>query len=517
MTLYLSLIITVLATLEWILIRRLRWRILRVLIQIPLLIFSFFLAWFLALYLSPDETESAQATISAQIIDISTVITGDLRLTISGTGAITPLRQIPLVFQSAAVPVTAILLPVGARVAEGDVIASLDATDLMQRVRDSELALNLQRSLYNALLTPPRPEDIAAAEAALASAQAQFNAAIQTGPTQAQREISRVQTEIARNQLWQSQLQRDAIAPPVRTVFDLPPIEFLEDIDKAVDSTLQGLNAANQAAYEAQLRQANAAVNQVEIGVDIADTNYDSLLNQGADPSALAAANAARTQAEINLERLRNGASLSDLENATLELRLAALAYEQSQLNLNQTQLIAPFDGLIAQMNLIEGELPPQGVSVLLIDDSVYYVEIPIDETDIAQVKIGQAVEFEVDALPNTPIMGRVMSIAYTPLDLEGLVAYNVRIELDPTTALIRAGMTVTASIITLERLNVLLVRNNFIRLNRQTGDAFVSVRDATGTIQERMILLGERGDVFSEVLLGLEVGEELVLLPRTD
>jgi multidrug efflux pump subunit AcrA (membrane-fusion protein) len=77
--------------------------------------------------------------------------------------------------------------------------------------------------------------------------------------------------------------------------------------------------------------------------------------------------------------------------------------------------------------------------------------------------------------------------------------------------------MTVTGNIILQERDDVLLVRNNFIRFNRASGDAFVTLRRADGSFEEQMVILGERNERFSEVQSGLEAGDTLVLLPRED
>ena len=171
-------------------------------------------------------------------------------------------------------------------------------------------------------------------------------------------------------------------------------------------------NAAAQSAYDSQSRQAEATVGQAEYGVEIADANYTSTSQRYADAGALASANAGLVQAQVAYDRLVNGPNELQVQQAAADLRVAELNYAQAELNLEQTQLIAPFSGVVAQINLTVGELPPQGISVLLIDNSSYYVDLPIDETDIASIAIGQVVSFEVDALPDNPVTGVVSSIS---------------------------------------------------------------------------------------------------------
>jgi len=143
-------------------------------------------------------------------------------------------------------------------------------------------------------------------------------------------------------------------------------------------------------------------------------------------------------------------------------------------------------------------------------------VDLPVDETDIVQVQIGQVVTFEVDALPGEVVQGVVTSVAYTPIESQdaGFIAYNVRVEVDPGDAALRPGMTVTGSITVLDQQDTLVIPNTFIRLDRQTGDAFVTMRDEDGTFYEQLILLGARSEEVSEVLAGLTIGDALYSLP---
>lgn len=517
MILTMSIIITVLAAIQWIIIRRIPFRIVRILVQVPLLIITFFGAYFYAFVVDQDRQAEERAAIEESIIDIYEVQRGDVVVTVDGTGAILPARQVALIFSASGLPVTDVFISQGDMVDEGQVLASLDTTDAQQVVEDAQIVLDLQQSTLDVLTSPPRPEDIAAAEASLEAAEAQFNAAAATGTTAQQREIARLQTEIARNQLWQAQLSRDGLSPPAP--ISIPPEvgEVVGDpTDDVIDATVSGLNAQNQAQYQAQLSQAEVAVDQAEYGVDIADANFSSTAGRGADFGSVASANAAIVQAQIAYDRLINGATEMQLQQAALNLRNAELSYEQALYNLEQLQLVAPFSGVVAQLNLTPGELPPNNAAVLLIDESSYYVDLPVDETDIVQVQIGQVVTFEVDALPGEVVQGVVTSVAYTPIESQdaGFVAYNVRVEVDPGDAALRPGMTVTGSITVLDQQDTLVIPNTFIRLDRQTGDAFVTMRDEDGTFYEQLILLGARSEEVSEVLAGLTIGDALYSLP---
>lgn len=545
MILVMSVIITLAAAIQWIIIRRIPFRIVRILVQVPLGFLTFFLAWFIAVQLTGEtRADIAQANAQADaatVLDFAIVEREEFLVSISATGTISPVRRVPLIFPLAGLPVERVEATVGMRVEADDVIATLDNSDLAQSVNNAQIAFDLQEAAFNALTMPPRPEEIAAAEAALQAAQSSFNAAASTAPSDEELEIARLQSEIARNQLWQAQLQRDAVSPPVPvTIPNLPPFPDIPDdgtlpddirdaaqdvLDNAeaglqegvntIQGIVQGTNAQNAAQVEDARIQAEAGVEALEYGVGIADLNYESVLNRNADSGSIASANAQRIQAQIALDRLINGPTELELGQAVVELQLAELALEQARLSLDQTELRAPFAGVIAQNRLTSGELPPQDVAVLLVDDSSFFVDLRVDETDVVNVQVGQRVEFTVDALPDATITGEVSSIAYTPVPIDGLVVYNVRVDVDTTDAPLRTGMSVTGRIVVQERENVLVVPNTFVRFNRLTGDAFVNVRAASGEIEERQIVLGNRNETVSEVLAGLQDGEQIVLLER--
>ncbi|QPC81467.1 HlyD family efflux transporter periplasmic adaptor subunit [Phototrophicus methaneseepsis] len=497
-------------------IRRLRWRPLRFLVGVPVLtlvVLGVSVIW--GLTATTARTERANQAL--EVLDEAVVDVGELRVTITSTGQILPNRQVALAFAVTGL-VTDVLVEEGERVEAGQTIARLDAADLARLVDQGTIAVDLQQAAYDAMTSPPREADIAVAQAALDAAQAQYYAAASTAPSSFQEEIARLQTEIARNRLWQVQLSRDSISDPSLTP-NLDANTGNEDVDDAIgdiNDAINAQNAAQVAAIDAQRRQAEANINQVDYGVAIADANYESVLSQGADYSSVTAANAAIVQAEIALDNLINGPDPLQLQLSDIDLQQSNYSLQLAEYNLSQSELYAPFAGIIVQNNYVIGQEPPQGVGALLIDDSAYYVDLPIDEVDIVRVKVGQEVILRVDALPDTELSAEVVRVAYTPTQIGQLVVYNVRVRLNDTAEPIRVGMSVTGDLIVQDKPDVIIVPNRFVRIDRLARDAFVTVRTDDNTYEERLVLLGERNDIESEILAGLEAGETVVLLPQT-
>lgn len=518
---------------------RIRWRGVRVGMYVPILV-GVALAIRIGEQVNAINATPSSATIAATIVDSAEVRRGSLVVAVTGSGTVLPVRQVPLTFSSIGL-VSEVNLVAGDTVEANELIARLDTSDFQQIIDNATIALSVQQSAYNALTTPARQVDTDAAEAALAAARAQYYAAASTGPTTQQEEISRLQFELAKNQNYQLQLQRDTLTPPDLSEFALnldviPNIDpsalpanlqgSADDINAGIDSLNSGLSASisqvtiqqGQAAIaqiEAQRQQLEGNLDEAQTNADIAEQRFQGTVSRGPDSGAVAAANASIIQAQVALDRLLEGATDTDLAQASINIKLAENALAQTQQSVSNADLRAPFAGVIARNDLTEGELPPQGIAVLLMDTSSYLLDLPIDETDVVNVSVGQRVTITVDALPDAEVSGVVTRVAYTPIRIGQLVTYNVRIALNPTDAELRVGMSVTANIVTDERSDALIVPNRFVRVDPISQNAFVTLQLADNSFTESLVILGARNDTESEILSGVLADARVVLLPR--
>lgn len=424
-----------------------------------------------------------------EILDSAVVERGNLLVTITGTGTVTPARQVDLSFMAGG-PVVEVLVTAGQAVRAGDVLARLDTADLSAAVEDAGIALEFQRVAYEALIAPPREVDIAAAQSAVNSANAALAAA---GGTDAEAvEIARLQSELARNRLWQNQLERD------RTMMVGP--EFRGGATGAPSQEIQTASGLAQA----------------ELGISIADANYAAAASDGPDQAALGSARAQLAQAEVALERLLDGATDIERQQAAIRLEQAELGVEQARAALDNAALVAPFDGVIAANNLVIGELPPQTLPAMrLLDTSGFYVELLVDEADIARVELGQPVALRLEAIPDETLDGTVGRAAVTPTVQGQLVSYRVRVTVDELDPAVRAGMTATATVTVDDLRDVLIVPNRFIRIDRATQNAYVTVLNGDGAARELPVTLGLRNEVSSQIVSGLAEGQTVVLVPH--
>ncbi len=401
---------------------------------------------------------------------------GTIEETVSATGDIAPASVTELTFEQPGV-VASILVEAGEAVPAGEALAHLETEGLEIAVQQAELAVQLQELLLERLTAPPSEAQIAQAQAGVSAAWANYSR-VAEGADPEQVRIAQLEYERA----WQVYLDTDAEWRATPRAFY--PGDVLLQIEAGVH---QSATAAEIARL--QLEQARAAP----------------------DDYALQAAWAQVAQAQAQLDGLLAGPTEEAIRQAELGVEQAQVALRRAQEDLEGATLRAPSDGTVAEINLHVGELPPATApAIVFIDDNLFHINVEVDEIDIVRVAPGQPVNITLDALPNTVLAGTVTDIAPAASASSGVVTYAVRIELTPTNAALRSGMTATADIVVERAENALIVPNWAIRYDRESGQALASVLTERGTLEEVPVVLGLRGDTHSQVLDGLEEGDHV-------
>jgi multidrug efflux pump subunit AcrA (membrane-fusion protein) len=133
---------------------------------------------------------------------------------------------------------------------------------------------------------------------------------------------------------------------------------------------------------------------------------------------------------------------LNDLQNSP-EVMAARTRVAALESVINQSKLIAPFDGTVIELYLNSGEMVSPGASVLLLADltTLQVKTTDLNEVDVARVQIGDPVKVTFDALPDTIVTGEVTEIALKNAPGSG-VYFNVTIALDEIPDALRWGMS---------------------------------------------------------------------------
>jgi HlyD family secretion protein len=450
---------------------------------------------------------------------------GAIDVVVSASGSIRPVRQVDLTFETGG-QVIEVPVEIGDQVQEGDLLVGLDRERLNLQVDQAETSVALAEAQLAKLKAGAAPDEIEASEANVRSAAAQADAAAaerdQVASGAGQADIAAAEAEVASaltqqkkaNDFYEQTLKCFTIERSAGDVIDIgggQVITLTEDFKRTIcpllgvpeEQARYRLEAADEA-----LEAARARLDQTKAGAD-----QDQL---SAAQSNVAAAAARRDAAQAQLDLLLEGATSEQIAAAEASVEQAQASLRQAELAMKQAVLEAPFDGTIAAVDVTVGQQATPGLpAVTLVDLSQFHVTIAVDELDVAQLAVGQPARLTFDALPNTVVTGTVKQIAEASALSEGVVTYDVRIDLAPSDAPVRVDMTTSATIIVEEISDTLKIPTWAVHIDRGTGQYYV--RRRTGDEIERVdVELGVRQEGVAQVLDGLSAGDEVVRSPES-
>jgi HlyD family secretion protein len=249
------------------------------------------------------------------------------------------------------------------------------------------------------------------------------------------------------------------------------------------------------------------------------------------------------------------------LDLGTAERDAAEAALRQAQVNrdvvissLRKTRVQAPFDGLLLDSSLEEGQIwsgptiasltglaaasgagrpetagvPPETTSLLsqvqtpassqgrleLADDSEMFVVVDVDESDYGKLKIGQTASLIIDALGKRSLAGHIVEIypfISRALDQNRTSRLKIRLAQDPAAGIL-PGMSASAEILVSSRADVLVAPTAAI-LVRPKGK--VVYRVAGGRLKETAVTTGMSNWEWTEIVSGLSVGDRVAKPPE--
>ncbi|MEO8418993.1 MAG: efflux RND transporter periplasmic adaptor subunit [Methylophilaceae bacterium] len=204
-------------------------------------------------------------------------------------------------------------------------------------------------------------------------------------------------------------------------------------------------------------------------------------------------------------------------EAARADVTQAQARVKVTQVEQNRTVLVAPFDGIVAD---IVGELgeyttpSPPGVAtppaIDLIDDSCLYIEAPMDEVDAPRIQVGQPARVSLDAFPGKLLPGHVKRVAPYVVAVEKQArTVDVEVSLDNAddSRHLLVGYSADVEIVLNSHDNVLRVQTSTLL----EGNKVLLYRPDTKKLEERVIKPGITNWEYTEVLDGLKEGDRIV------
>ncbi|HET9040615.1 MAG TPA: HlyD family secretion protein, partial [Gemmatimonadales bacterium] len=215
--------------------------------------------------------------------------------------------------------------------------------------------------------------------------------------------------------------RRDLIARLEQAEADLRNAEALVGSGRAAGQAVAQLQAtrAEAASADADVTAAEATARQTEADYQ----RYRTLAaTKVVSAQQLDAAESARDAAAANLEAARRraaaagsqiSASGAAVRGADARLASAQAAVETARLQLSYATLFAPDNGIVAKRSAEPGALVQIGQNLMsIVPDTNVWVTANLKETQLAKVRVGDPVEFDVDAYPDVTFHGKVESLS---------------------------------------------------------------------------------------------------------
>jgi len=285
-------------------------------------------------------------------------------------------------------------------------------------------------------------------------------------------------------------------------------------------------------------------LNQVQ-AVQQAKDNYDSAvianqkainslekLKQGATAADLTTAEEKVKEAQTQVDKLKSGADPLDLQIAqnSVDRSVSALTAAQNKLNdantaLSDYTVVAPFDGIVATVPTQQYADASAGSALLSLVTTQQVATISLNEVDAAKIQVGQKATMTFDAVDSLTITGEVAEVSPVGTVTQGVVNYTIKIAFDSQDDRIKAGMSVTTSIVTQVKADVLAVSNSAVKT--QGSQQYVEQLDpsdksattsadglvATKTAPIRTtVQTGVSNDTLTEITGGLNEGDKIIV-----
>lgn len=362
--------------------------------------------------------------------------------------------------------VSEILVQEGDVVEPGQLLARLDNQRQLLNVAQAEAQIRSIEARVRELQSGSRGEDIAAAQAAVDAAQSRLAQLSEAARTE---DVDAARASVAAAQANYNEVLsgaddadlvnalvnlRNAEAERSRAQRAYNEIKWRPDVGALPQAASLQTATNNYEAAQSRYSLLAAGANQNQIAaaqaeVTRAQATLDKTLAPGS-PNEIAAQQAEVRRAQAQLDLVRSGTRSETIDGAQADLASSQITLLQRRVELEDTELRAPFGGTVAALNLRLGEQVQSGAPVVdLADFSEWIIETD-DLTEIGVVDIaeGNLVEIDIDAIPDLSLTGRVARIKPLGENKQGDITYTATIIPDSIDPRLRWRMTAAVTIL---------------------------------------------------------------------
>ncbi len=273
-------------------------------------------------------------------------------------------------------------------------------------------------------------------------------------------------------------------------------------------------------AFESEVTRSKAILRATEIEIKHNKTRLANLERQLKRQKDLYDVGLGNQESYENIESARDLAKI-DIESRIESYNQAQASLQIAQDRLSKSVFRAPMSGLLASVNIKEGETVIAGTTniigsdlMLVADPSAILAELRVDETDIASIKLNQKANIYAAAYPNKPFSGTVINIGTSAKNQAGSqgLSFKVKVLLDTTERQLYAGMSCRAEIATSIAENGLKLPIEAIQ--KEDDKTFVWRLNSDNTVSKIAVTVGISSDIEQAITDGLNEGDKIVIGP---
>jgi len=474
---------------------------------------------------------------------LETVQRGTLVTSVSGTGQISASNQFDIK-PNVSGNVVYLGVSEGQKLGAGTLIAQLDTTDAQKAVRDADVNLqSAQLSLQQLQLSAANMDKL------LGDAFSSISNTFLDLPviiSDAQQIIlsddlnpkNQTNNDFYKNFISQSD---DVNSKKIYLLVDSAVSDYTTartDYNNAFSAYKSTSRYADQSTIESLLQSSIKSATSVAQALKSEQNILDFLIDYSSTYSKRLPSIIATYKTTLKNDISQANSHLSDLttvynsiQNAPLDVQSQQLSIQQKEnaladakANLADYYIRAPFSGVLAKLDIKYGDSVSGGTIVATMVNSQRLAEISLNEVDVSKVAIGQKATLTFDALPDLTMTGKVAEIDTIGTVTQGVVTYNIKIAIDTDDSRIKPGMSVSASIITGVKNDVLLVPNSAVKSSGNSS--YVQVFDASANYsaassaqgvvssvspRQVSVTIGNSNDSMTEITSGLKEGDAVV------
>lgn len=233
--------------------------------------------------------------------------------------------------------------------------------------------------------------------------------------------------------------------------------------------------------YQAQLEQGNAQIANAQAQLRQAQASLHNATLDFERKQSLSGQNLI-ARSDLDLSRAALDQARAQVNAAQAQIRQQTASLKNTQVNIDRAVIRSPVDGVVLTRKIEPGQtvaasLQAPELFTIAEDLAKMKIELAVDESDIGQVRTGQAVGFTADAFPDRRFKGVVEQVRLAATTTNNVVTYPVVVTVDNSDGTLLPGLTVNAEIEVSKREGVLKLGNAALRFKPAEGSALAQLQ----------------------------------------